>query len=88
MASFDEAYSACGSWADQYQAGIQRERDAEQREREELLLATFGFPFSEMKPKFASNMRTRDGSTHYFRKNGEHYRFVYNSTPKRWVKVD
>jgi hypothetical protein len=88
MASLEDAYSGCGTWADQYEAGLQRERDAEQREREELLLVTFGFPFSEMRPRDPSNARTRDGSIHYIRKNGEHYRFVYNSTPKRWVKVD
>jgi hypothetical protein len=68
-------------------AGRQRERDEEQREREELLLATFGFPFSEMRPRHPSNIRTNDGSIHYIRKNGEHYRFVYHFTPKRWEKL-
>ena len=59
----------------------------EQREREELLLATFGFPFSELRPLYANPaIRTKDGSMHYIRNNGEKYRFMYIFNPKIWVR--
>ena len=56
----------------------------QQRKRDELLLATFGFPFSELRPNSPPMSRS---AMHYTRNNGEKYRFVYFSTKgQRWER--